>query len=600
LGPALIIPKIAFFPSPPLIMRSSYFKENIMRIYLKEKIGNPTLFTGRKRELDSLLKWVEKIRLEISKSKAIISRRKTGKSAVMQRLFNIVFHQNDQVVPFYFEIKETDQWIGDFAREFFFTFICQYLAFKTRKSEYFDYIDHYEILIDIAKKEGLDYLIKPIKQFEYSENRGYFDALWNIAREAPRIIAQHNDERVLQMIDEFQFINRYIFRDKACKDRIANLAGSYLHTAEYKNAPMLVSGSWVGWLMDDLNKMLPGRFIISTFMGNMPKNEAIEMALNYSEIEQVPITYQAACVLADLTEGNPFYISSLFQSDYPDKNFSTENGILDVLDFETLDKRGGIRGTWMEYIHSATDRINDANGKRIILYICKQKKVTRDDIRNDLDLSMSDGELEKRLKAFVKADIIEQGTSYFDYHAVADNIFDKVFRGVYQKEIDGFTPEKIKDEYRILYKKLQGKFNKYKGEFSEYVIMNHLKHRAYKQNDLYLSMMKNLPDDFQFVEYSTIWSYSASPVHKKDLQVDVFAKAKDGQYSLIGEVKNRKAKFSLKEAQAFFEKASEVKTLENIDQAVVFVFSANGFYKNALKFFGDNGIAWSQDNRFFK
>ncbi|VEN73993.1 conserved hypothetical protein [Candidatus Desulfarcum epimagneticum] len=236
------------------------------------------------------------------------------------------------------------------------------------------------------------------------------------------------------------------------------------------------------------------------------------------------------------------------------------------------------------------------------MYICKHKerKVTRDEIRNALELSMTDRELEKRLKAFVKADIIEQGTSYFSYHAVQDNIFDKVFRGVYQEEIDGFTPEKIKAEYRTLYKKLQGEYNKYKGEFSEYVIMNHLKHRAYKQNDLYMSMMSNLPDDFEFVEYSTLWSYSASPVHKKDIQVDVFAQAGGDAYSLIGEVKNRKKKFSLTEARAFFAKASEVKKLENLDKTLFFVFSASGFYKTAIDFFVANSIAWSADKRFLE
>ena len=130
-----------------------------MQIYLDEKIGNPDLFTGRKRELDSLLKWVEKIKIKTSKSRAILSRRKTGKSALMQRLYNIVFAQNDQVVPFYFEIWEQDQWIADFAKKFFFTFIGQYLAFKTRKPKYFDYYDNYESLIKAAKKEGLEYLI---------------------------------------------------------------------------------------------------------------------------------------------------------------------------------------------------------------------------------------------------------------------------------------------------------------------------------------------------------------------------------------------------------------------------------------------------------
>ena len=113
-------------------------------------------------------------------------------------------------------------------------------------------------------------------------------------------------------------------------------------------------------------------------------------------------------------------------------------------------------------------------------------------------------------------------------------------------------------------------------------------------------MMANLPDDFKFVEYSTIWSYTTSPVHKKDIQVDVFAKAGDEEYSLIGEVKNRKKKFSLTEAKVFWEKASEVKKLENLDKAVVFVFSAGGFYKTAVDFFRENGIVWSNDKRFLK
>jgi hypothetical protein len=130
--------------------------------------------------------------------------------------------------------------------------------------------------------------------------------------------------------------------------------------------------------------------------------------------------------------------------------------------------------------------------------------------------------------------------------------------------------------------------------------MNHLKHRAFKQNDLYISMIINLPDDFKFVEYSTIWSYTASPVHKKNIQVDVFAQAKDDEYSLIGEVKNRKTKFSLTEARAFLAKALEVKELENLEKSVVFVFSASGFYKTAIGFFQDNGIAWSADKRFLE
>jgi hypothetical protein len=456
-------------------------------------------------------------------------------------------------------------------------------------------------LIQAAKTEKLDYLISHIENFENSENKGSIDPLWHTAREAPRTIAEYNDDRVLQMIDEFQFINRYIYWDKYKEKRIPELAGSYLHTAEYKNAPLLVSGSWVGWLMNDLSKMLPGRFTFFDF-GNMPRSEAIEMVFNYSEVLKIPISYESACIMADITEGNPFYISALFYSEYQTKDFSSEQGVLDVLDFETLDKRGDIRETWLEYILSSIDRINDTNGKKIILYLCKHKDkmIPRNQIETALNLKMKNGELEKRLKAFVKSDIIEQGTSDFRYQAVSDNIFEKVFRGIYQEEIDGFDPKEIRNEYQQLYRKLQGKFNKYKGEFSEYVIINCLRHRAFKQNDFYVALINNLPDDFQFVDYESIWSYSASPVHKKDIQVDIFAQAGGDDYSLIGEVKNRKAKFSVKEAKVFLAKALELQQLENVSKALFFVFSAGGFFKNTIQFLKENKIAWSDDKKFLE
>ncbi|MDM8518268.1 hypothetical protein QUF76_18890, partial [Desulfobacterales bacterium HSG16] len=221
-----------------------------MQTWLEEKIGNPELFTGRKNELTYFLNWADRIKGKISQSTAILSRRKTGKSALLQRLYNLTFQKNEKVIPFYFEIRETDQWLHDFARNFLFTFILQYIAFKTRKKEYFHYTrGNYSRVLKALEKEKLDYISHMIEDAELADRQEKTDLLWDIARELPRMAAEHTDERVLQIIDEFQFINRFIFRDKSCKDRIDNLAGSYLHTCEYKNAPMLVAGSWVGWLM---------------------------------------------------------------------------------------------------------------------------------------------------------------------------------------------------------------------------------------------------------------------------------------------------------------------------------------------------------------
>ncbi len=578
-----------------------------MQTWLEEKIGNPDLFTGRKKELSYFLNWSEKIKQKMSQSTAILSRRKTGKTALLQRLYNLTFQKNDTVVPFYFEIRESDQWLLDFSREFLFTFIYQYIAFRTRKPEYFRYSKiNYSLAMKTAQKENLEYLNQFIEDAELADRRKNADSLWEIARELPRLTAEHTDGRVIQIIDEFQFINRFIYWDKKKTRKAHNLAGSYLGTAEYKNAPMLVAGSWVGWLARDLLSMLPGRFQFHYFE-NLPEYEAVEMILKYSHLENIPVTEETVPLMTGLTEGNPFYISSLFRSKYPGKDFATEKGLIETLEFETLHKEGWIKGTWMEYANYAMKEANDKNAKKIVLYLSKhrEREISQDELRERLNLKMSDSKLEKKLKILAGADIIEQGSSNSEYQGVTDNIFDKVFRGVYQKDIEVFDPKDITREYKALSEKLQknnkrlrGEYSRYKGAFAEFVIIQHLRHDVLKNSEQFRSAVRNLPDDFEFTGYKTVWSYNSPPLHEPEFQIDIFARAGDSEYSLIWEIKNRKAKFSKKDAEEFVKKAEALMKIENISKTVLFVFSISGFFKTTVEYMKKHGIAWTSDRQW--
>jgi len=99
---------------------------------LKEQIGVPSLFCGRKQQMELLTNWVEMIPRQMAKSRALLGRRKSGKSAIMQRLFNRLWNQQGPVIPFYFEVLDHDQWLLDFADAYYRTFMSQYLSFKTR------------------------------------------------------------------------------------------------------------------------------------------------------------------------------------------------------------------------------------------------------------------------------------------------------------------------------------------------------------------------------------------------------------------------------------------------------------------------------------
>jgi len=579
---------------------------------LEERIGSPELFTGRKEELAYFLNWINDIKERKSQSTAILARRKMGKTALMERLFNITFYKNNGVIPFYYEIKEVKMWVMDFCKDFFLTFIYQYIAFKTRKAEYLNPMGGYNFkkVVDIVNREGLSYLTELIKGVEHEYTHEYADTLWGMVRDAPKRLAARQGEFIVQLIDEFQFLNAVIYRDKKLEKLQDDLAGGYLSTAESKIAPLLVSGSWVGWLMNELNRMLPARFKYE-YLENMPEDEAIEMVYKFSRYFNVPVTEETAYLMVQLSEGSPFYISSIIRSSLRNKDLTTVKGLTDTLEFETLNDRGAVKSTWMEYVAGAFPQINDQNAKNIVLHLCKNrhKELTRKELLDELKLDMTDAELELKLKALVRADIIKQGQTNFDYRGVGDNIFDKVFRGVYEKEIREFDVGVIRKEYneafetlKKQYNRLLGKFNYHMGYFAEYVILDQLKYRARKKNELLKSITRYLPEDFNFCDYSRVWKYDSSPEYSKSFSVDIFARSlSPGDYSIIGEVKSRELKKSSKdEVVNFLEKFEAIKKMENLERVIGFIFSRKGFTKEAEDYCKERGIACSKDERWLE
>ena len=132
--------------------------------------------------------------------------------------------------------------------------------------------------------------------------------------------------------------------------------------------------------------------------------------------------------------------------------------------------------------------------------------------------------------------------------------------------------------------------------------MERLRSHARKNNELFKSITRYLPDDFDFCDYSRVWRYDSSPAYTKKFSVDIFARAENpGAYSIIGEVKNREVKkFSKEEVKEFEKKFAGVKKLENIDRAVGFIFSRGGFTKDAEDYCKEKGIACSEDERWLE
>jgi len=88
---------------------------------LKGKERRPTLANG----CPGFLK-------KIAKSRVILARRKSGKTAFVQRIFNQLWNENGTVIPFYFDVADVKTSLSELSLKYYRAFASQYISFLER------------------------------------------------------------------------------------------------------------------------------------------------------------------------------------------------------------------------------------------------------------------------------------------------------------------------------------------------------------------------------------------------------------------------------------------------------------------------------------
>ncbi len=431
---------------------------------LAEEIGDPDLFVGREQEMARLLKWAAGTKRRISKSMGILSRRKKGKTALLQRFFNILYTRNDpQLIPFYYRIPEKRQTQLDFTETFYRRVLTQYFAFTTRQPEWVATVLPMAELKQLAADDR--HLAADIRAMEDMLARAPTSA-WTFAQEAAHRISQWKDVRILQILDEFQYMNKYIVSDD--EGRVELLCHSYMGPAESKFSPQIVAGSYIGW-MESILRHLTARYLRWHLEG-FTDTEALEAVYNYAYTYQVALAGETAPYIAQVCGNDPFYIAATVSNRSDEKDLTTAPGVRDALTLETVTGKGEIAHVWGEYLADALDRVNDQNAHRIVLYLAKHEPEERSrvQIHEDLKLDITEKELAERLSKLVMADILAQGSSNFRYRGLGDPIFAMVFRRIYGEEIDRVSVREIDDDFKRQLAGLKGQLAVYKGAAAEY------------------------------------------------------------------------------------------------------------------------------------
>jgi len=536
---------------------------------LPETIGNTDLFVGRKKEFDFFLgRWYDRLIKNGAQSQAVVARRKKGKTAFLQRFFNILWScPNGGVIPFYYSIPEKATTLAGFSKEFFAMCASCYLSFMSRKPEF---------LLRTLKTEELPEYLKEERDLRLnyqailaSEKSGDWDSMWSVASRTPFEIAATKGIKVVQILDEFQNINEYVYNSKDKK--ITSMSGTYLDLAEKKEAPMVISGSEVHGLMAII-RSLTGRFR-ERVMENLPEEEAKEAIRRYTQFANWKTDDTTLDKIWQLTQGDPLYIRALaFNESIPSEGLIQEEHIVEAYSQEIT--RGDIFKTWGEYIAKVFYEVNQKNAKRIMLYLFSAGgERSRSQIRKDLKLEMTEVELENKLRQMLKADLISLGSSESKYVIAQDKTYELVFRRMYQDEIDHYALDVRKGIHQAM-----GKASNTMGKYREFLIKEAVK-KPFNLKDLAENGIDLLIRPKEILERQRV------KIGVGEREIDLIVK---GNQELWIDIKDTKSKFGKSQTDRWL----EIKALAPQQKKPILfaVYSQNGYTQSALERLKQQGV----------
>ncbi|MDJ0836308.1 MAG: hypothetical protein QNK37_07295 [Acidobacteriota bacterium] len=558
-----------------------------MKYPLKERIGAPDLFVERVAETAEYHKWFAGIPKMISKSRVILARKKSGKTAFMQRLFNQLWSADGQVIPFYLEIVERKVWYPYLAINYFQVFASQFISFRERNSNPARVPLSLEAIADYGREHQIDILERIATELPALFEKGLHDYMWDLAIHAPHRLASVHDLRFVVMIDEFQNLSHYVYTDKDKKNLDETIPGSYHELSESKIAPMLAAGSAVGWLIEAIDTYLEAGRLGKRWMSSyLTDEEGLEAVYRYAEIYEEPITNEAAVFLNMLCFSDPYFIACAVRSSCPERDLTTLEGVARVVDFETGNEHAELSQEWETWLDRSLSRINERHAKKILLYLTRlaDEQFTPKILKERLALPISEEEIHQKLEMLRKAELIHAARTEYRYYALKDGTFYMLLKQRFKDQLAELDPEAelgIQEELarvRQEKKSLQGKLNNLAGRFAEMQLENDMRTRKRFKPSVYFD---GIEDDREF-EIARIYPrYVVQAPDGEGGEVDLRIDGTDNRTLLI-EVKKHEDPITASIVETLIERVATFKN-ENPDRDVVpCILATGGFRKDAL------------------
>ncbi|MBV7329332.1 hypothetical protein KFU94_13995 [Chloroflexi bacterium TSY] len=346
------------------------------------------LFVDRHDELEMFWKWATDIPKFSLHSFALIGRRRTGKTAILIKLFNRLFYEQKKVLPVFISFaqflhRQEPLSSYEFAEHYFSGYIRSYFAFRYREPMFLRQRYRFNELRQFAHQVSDEYALNLFKRYDSAADRPIPFGLVDWVINFPSGEAAVNDMPTAMIVDEFQVLtNVYDPRQDIHHD----LTDSFQHAVETRWAPMLLSGSAVSLFVSQaLGGMLQGRFRYH-YLKPILREYTHDLTFRLGDDSGISVTEELAEAIWQLTDGNPHSVQSLMNSTSPaQRNLPDIDALEEVVTYELSNPNGQL---WQHYSHEFekfSHQLNEGKTTRhLMLWVTKYP-----DQRVDADITVT-------------------------------------------------------------------------------------------------------------------------------------------------------------------------------------------------------------------
>lgn len=421
---------------------------------LEDLVGD--LFVDRQVELDLFWEWGMRIPNPVNSSMALVGRRRTGKTAILVKLFNRLFYAQESVLPVFISFarylqrkKPIDAY--EFAREYFTGYVGSYLAFFHRQPKVLYQRYTLEQLHAFARDIGDDFALSLFESYESNlrEPIPYGVVQWVI--NMPMGMARERNMPTAMIIDEFQVLTNVYHPQQ---DLYHDLTDSFQWPADTKWAPLLVSGSAVSLLVGRaLGGMLSGRFQY-WYLDPLAAEYAHDLVFRLGAATDLATNEELAESIWQLTAGYPYSIYSLMTSVSPARQgYPALDALEEVMTFELTHPRGKLWQHYNEEFAKYSDLLNTTQTiKKVMFWAARYPEERIDAKRIAQEIGVDVDVVQEALHKLHRADIVSK-VGWTLYEGPGDPMLRHYIEYNYRREIEELAPtEAVKDweqEYKL-------------------------------------------------------------------------------------------------------------------------------------------------------